>query len=183
VPVFKDLYDPNTPELSVRRGAGQQAARRAGIRQGRDGIREKTGETLSYRIVVQAGPWPTTSASSDHRPAQGHRLARPTTRPGGYRRPLQGRLRPDLWPLVSPRPTTVYSVFYGTRGAQRQAINPKLDEVFAKLENTSTRRSAGPCRRDAEDHREDLPSIPLTTNVALIAKTAKLKGLVPIRPT
>ena len=76
----------------------------------------------------------------------------------------------------------VYSVFWGTGGANngQSYSNPKLDEAFGKFENsleTDVRMEAA--KEFQAILAEDLPSIPLTTNVALIAKTTNLKNFVP----
>ncbi len=185
VPVFKDLYDPNTPDYAFDVAQANKLLDDAGYAKGSDGIRAKDGETLSYRIVVQAG-------RADDELAEQVIIAqlkaigieaKPDNKTGvAYR---EARYKGD-YDLIYGRWITsadpVYSVFYGTKGANNGQgySNPKLDEVFAKLENT-----LDPAERKAHAAEmqkilaEDLPSIPLTTNVAVIAKTTKLKDFVP----
>ena len=55
VPVFQDLYDPNTPSYAYDPALANKMLDDAGYARGSDGLREKDGEKLSYRIVVQAG--------------------------------------------------------------------------------------------------------------------------------
>jgi len=185
VPVFQGLYDPNTPSYDYDPALANKMLDEAGYAKGSDGIREKDGEKLSYRIVVQAG-------RADDELAEQVIIAqlkaigiaaKPDNKTGvAYR---QARYKGDYdllygrW-ITSADP--VYSVFYGTKGPNNGQgySNPKLDDVFAKLEHT-----LDPAERKtyaAEMQRiiaEDVPSIPLTTNVAVIAKTTKLQNFVP----
>jgi peptide/nickel transport system substrate-binding protein len=185
VPVFEKLYDPNTPSYAFDPRLANKMLDEAGYAKGSDGIREKGGEKLAYRIVVQAG-------RADDELAEQVIIAqlkaigiaaRPDNKTGvAYR---QARYKGDYdllygrW-ITSADP--VYSVFYGTKGPNNGQgySNPKLDEVFAKLEHT-----LDPAERKTYAAQmqtilaEDVPSIPLTTNVAVIAKTTKLENFVP----
>jgi peptide/nickel transport system substrate-binding protein len=185
VPVFQELYDPDTPGYAYDPALANKMLDEAGYAKGSDGIRAKDGEKLLYRIVIQAG-------RSDDELAEQVIIAQlkaigiganPDNKTGvAYR---QARYKGDYdllygrW-ITSADP--VYSVFYGTKGPNNGQgySNPKLDEVLAKLEHT-----LDPAERKtyaSEMQRiiaEDVPTIPMTTNVAVIAKTDKLKGFVP----
>jgi peptide/nickel transport system substrate-binding protein len=185
VPVFEKLYDPNTPSYAFDPRLANKMLDEAGYAKGSDGIREKGGEKLAYRIVVQAG-------RADDELAEQVIIAqlkaigigaKPDNKTGVAYREARYKGDYDLlygrW-ITSADP--VYSVFYGTKGPNNGQgySNPKLDEVFAKLEHT-----LDPAERKtyaAEMQKiiaEDIPSIPLTTNVAVIAKTTKLKNFLP----
>jgi peptide/nickel transport system substrate-binding protein len=185
VPVFEKLYDPNTPSYAFDPRLANKMLDEAGYAKGSDGIREKGGEKLAYRIVVQAG-------RADDELAEQVIIAqlkaigigaKPDNKTGVAYREARYKGDYDLlygrW-ITSADP--VYSVFYGTKGPNNGQgySNPKLDEVFAKLEHT-----LDPAERKtyaAEMQKiiaEDIPSIPLTTNVAAIAKTTKLKNFLP----
>lgn len=184
VPVF-EWYDAETPEIAYDVEAAKAALEEAGYVAGSDGIREKDGNRLSYQFMVQAGRADDElaqqviiaqlkaigiEATANNQTGVAYREARYK---GGYDL-IYGR-----W-ITSADP--VYSVFWGTGGANngQSYSNPKLDEAFAKFENsleTAVRMEAA--KEFQAILAEDLPSIPLTTNVALIAKTAKLKNFVP----
>lgn len=184
VPVF-EFYDPNVPEVPFDVAAANKLLDDAGYVKGDDGIRAKDGEKLSYAFMVQAGRADDElaqqviiaqlkaigiEATADNKTGVAYREARYK---GGYDL-IYGR-----W-ITSADP--VYSVFWGTGGANngQSYSNPALDAAFTKFETTldpAIRKEAA-----VEFQKilaEDLPSIPLTTNVALIAKTKKLKAFVP----
>ena len=76
----------------------------------------------------------------------------------------------------------VYSVFWGTGGANngQSYSNPDLDAALKAFENTldpAARKTAA--TQFQKIIATDLPTIPLTTNVALIAKLKTLKNFVP----
>ena len=184
VPVF-DYYDPTVPVIQYDPEAAGKLLDAAGYAKGSDGVRAKGGEKLVFSFVVQAGRADDElaqqviiaqlkaigiQATADNKTGVAFREARYK---GGY------DLLYSRW-ITSADP--VYSVFWGTGGANngQSYSNPKLDAVFARFEKTldpAVRKEAA-----AEFQKilmEDLPSIPLTTNVALIAKTKKLKNFVP----
>lgn len=184
VPVF-EFYDPNTPETAYDPAAAAKILDDAGYKVGGDGIREKDGERLSYAFMVQSGRADDElaqqviiaqlkaigiEATANNQTGVAYREARYK---GGYDL-IYGR-----W-ITSADP--VYSVFWGTGGANngQSYSNPALDAAFAKFENTLdpvVRKAAA-----AEFQKilaEDVPTISLTTNVALIAKTTALKNFVP----
>ena len=184
MPVF-DYYDPTVPVIPYDPEAAGKLLDAAGYAKGSDGVRAKGGEKLVFSFVVQAGRADDElaqqviiaqlkaigiEATADNKTGVAFREARYK---GGY------DLLYSRW-ITSADP--VYSVFWGTGGANngQSYSNPKLDAVFAQFEKTldpAVRKEAA-----AEFQKiltEDLPSIPLTTNVALIAKTKKLKNFVP----
>ena len=184
VPVF-DFYDPNTPEVAFDVAAANKALDDAGYAMGGDGVRAKGDVRLSYKFMVQAGRADDElvqqviitqlkaigiEAVADNQTGVAYREARYK---GGYDL-IYGR-----W-ITSADP--VYSVFWGTGGANngQSYSNPALDEAFGKFENTldpAVRKQAA-----AEFQKiiaDDIPTISLTTNVALIAKLKALKNFVP----
>ncbi|MDO1582747.1 ABC transporter substrate-binding protein [Rhizobium oryzicola] len=184
VPVF-DFYDPNTPDYAYDVEKAKKILDDAGYKAGSDGVREKDGEKLSYSFVIQAGRADDElaqqviiaqlkaigiEAKADNKTGVAFRDARYK---GGY------DLLYSRW-ITSADP--VYSVFWGTGGANngQSYSNPTLDAAFKKFEasfDPAVRKAAA-----AEFQKilaEDLPSIPLTTNVAVIAKSKKLKNFVP----
>ncbi len=184
VPVF-DLYDDNTPEFEFDAGMANRILEDAGYVMGDDGVRAKDGERLSFDFVTSAG-------RSDDENVQQIIMAQmkdvgveliPDNQAGVAYREARYNGNYDLiygrW-ITSADP--VYSGFYGTEGPNNGQgySNPELDAVFATLEN-----SLDPAvRQEAASQMqriiaEDLPTIPLTTNVALIAVVEKLKNFVP----
>ena len=185
VPVFQDLYDPDTLSYPFDPALANKMLDDAGYATGTDGIREKDGEKLVYRIVVQAG-------RADDELAEQVIIAqlkaigigaKPDNKTGVAYREARYKGDYDLlygrW-ITSADP--VYSVFYGTKAANNGQgySNPKLDEVFAKLEHTLDPAERKTYAAEMQTIlAEDVPSIPLTTNVAVIAKTTKLENFVP----
>ncbi|MGZ9809533.1 ABC transporter substrate-binding protein [Pseudoroseicyclus sp. H15] len=184
VPVFS-MYDDTTPELAYDVDMANQILDDAGYEMGDDGIRTKDGERMSFEFVVTAGATDDENIQQilmaqlkeigielipDNRAGVAYREARYS---GDYDM-IYGR-----W-ITSADP--VYSVFYGTDGPNNGQgySNPELDEVLATLENSldpEIRQEASSMMQHMI--AEDIPSIPLTTNVALISKTTALKNFVP----
>ena len=184
VPVLS-LYDANVPEYAFDVERANKLLDEAGYKKGGDGVREKDGEKLSLRFVIQAG-------RADDELAQQIMIAqlkavgieaKPDNKTGVAFREARYKGEYDLlysrW-ITAADP--VYSVFYGSKGANNGQgySNPKLDEALSRME-----RSLDPAVRKATASEaqkilmEDLPSIPLTTNVAVICKRTKLKNFVP----
>jgi peptide/nickel transport system substrate-binding protein len=185
LPVFEGLYDPDVPVDAYDPEAAKAALDAAGWTVGDDGIRAKDGNRLSFRCLAQAG-------RTDDEIAQQVLIAMmkavgievtPDNKTGVAFRDSRYKGDYDLyygrW-ITSADP--VYSVFFGTGGANNGQgySNPALDEVFAKLENTlvpeERKQYAAEMQKILYD---DLPTIAVTTNVAIIAKTTKLKGFKP----
>ena len=184
VPTFS-FYDPSTPTYAYDVALAKKLLDEAGYAVGSDGIRGKDGERLSYRFVIQAG-------RADDELAQQVMIAQlkavgieatPDNKTGVAYREARYKGDYDLnysrW-ITAADP--VYSVFYGSKGANNGQgySNPALDAVFKTMETTldpAVRKSAAVTMQKML--ADDLPSIPLTSNVAVIAKTTKLKNFVP----
>ncbi len=184
VPVFA-LYDDATPTYDLDPEKAAQVLEDAGYVMGSDGVRAKDGQRLSFNFVVSAG-------LSDDENVQQIIMAQmkpigieliPDNQAGVAYREARYNGNYDLfygrW-ITSADP--VYSVFYGTGGANngQDYSNPELDAVFDTLEhslNDAVRQEASSTMQRII--AEDLPTITLTTNVAVIAKVAKLKNFVP----
>lgn len=184
VPIF-DFYDPNTPEIAFDLAGANALLDEAGYVAGGDGIREKDGERLSYQFMVQSGRADDElaqqviiaqlkaigiEATANNQTGVAYREARYK---GGYDL-IYGR-----W-ITSANP--VYHDFWGTGGANngQSYSNPELDAAMAEFENTldnEARKVAA--AKFQKILAEDLPTISLVNNVALIAKTTKLKNFVP----
>lgn len=184
VPTFA-FYDPSTPVYAYDVALAKKLLDDAGYAPGADGVRSKAGERLSYRFVIQAG-------RADDELAQQVMIAQlktvgieatPDNKTGVAYREARYKGDYDLnygrW-ITAADPG--YSVFYGTKGANNGQgySNLALDAVFKTMET-----SLDPAVRKASATMmqkmlaEDLPTIPLTSNVAVIAKTTKLKNFVP----
>ncbi|WP_375449635.1 ABC transporter substrate-binding protein [uncultured Devosia sp.] len=184
VPVF-DFYDPATPVIAYDPAAANKLLDDAGYVPGGDGVRAKGDERLSYAFMVQSGRADDELAqqviiaqlkavgievTANNQTGVAYREARYN---GGYDL-IYGR-----W-ITSADP--VYSVFWGTGGANngQSYSNPTLDAAFTTFENTLDpavrKQAASEFQKILAD---DLPTISLTTNVALIAVTDKLKNFVP----
>jgi peptide/nickel transport system substrate-binding protein len=184
VPIF-DFYDPNTPEIAFDAAAAAKTLDDAGYAVGSDGVRAKDGNRLSYTFVAQAGRADDElvqqiiiaqlkavgiEVTADNKAGVAYREARYK---GGYDL-LYGR-----W-ITSADP--VYSVFWGTGGANngQSYSNPALDAAFATFESTldpAVRKSSS--QEFQKILAEDIPTIPLTSNSAAIAKVKTLKNFKP----
>lgn len=184
VPVF-DLYDPNTPDYPYDAALANKILDDAGYTRGGDGIREKDGNRLSYRFMVQAGRADDENAqqviiallkelgieaSADNKTGVAYREARY----GG-----DFDLTYARW-ITSADP--VYSTFYGTDGENNGLgySNPELDAVLERMENSLDpvvrKEAASDMQRILA---EDMPALALISNVAVIAKAKALKNFVP----
>lgn len=184
VPIF-DFYDPNTPETTFDVAAANKILDEAGYAPGGDGVRAKGDQRLSYKIVAQAGRADDELVEqilivqlkaigievvADNKAGVAYREARYK---GNYDL-LYGR-----W-ITSADP--VYSIFWGTGGPNNGQgySNPALDAALKTFESTldpATRKSSA-----AEFQKiiaEDIPTIPLTSNTAAIAKPKALKNFKP----
>lgn len=184
VPIF-DFYDPAAPQSPYDPALARNLLDEAGYRTGDDGVRRKGGRRLSYRFLVQSGKGDDElaqqviiaqlkaigiEAHADNRNGVAYRQARYK---GDY------DLNYSTWVTGAD---AIYSKFFSTRGSNNGQgySNPALDAVLAEMEAT-----LDPVRKKAlafEMQRilgEDLPTVPLTTNVAVIAKRVTLKGFTP----
>ncbi len=183
VPNFP-YYDPDTPDHPYDPAKAASILQAAGYVPGSDGVRAKGPARLSFRIVCQAGLTADEIAEqviianlkaigieaiTDNKAGVALREARYK---GGY------DLLYARW-LTSASPN--YSVFYGSKGPNNGMgySNPELDEVLYKVEHTM-----GDAERKELFKKmqaiigTDLPTIPTTSNVNLIAVTKKLKNFV-----
>jgi peptide/nickel transport system substrate-binding protein len=184
VPVFP-FHDPDAPQHPHDPALAARLLDEAGYVRGADGVRGKGGQRLSYRFLVQAGrgddelvqqviaaqlkaigidAWP------DNRTGVAYRQARYK---GQYDLNYSG------W-VTGAQP--LYSKFFGTGGSNNGQgySNPALDKVLAEMEASldpeTVRRAAFEMQRILG---EDLPTIPLVTNLAVIARRATLKNFRP----
>jgi peptide/nickel transport system substrate-binding protein len=184
VPVF-DFHDPAARMPAHDPARARAILDAAGWRPGPDGVREQGGARLDFRFVVQSG-------KGDDELAQQVIIAqlqaigiaaRADNRAGvAYR---QARYKGDFDLLYSAWVTgadPIYSRFFSSDGANNSLkySNPALDAVLARMEGTldpAVRKAA------AFDMQRiliaDLPTIPLTTNVAVITKRRTLHGFTP----
>ncbi len=184
VPIF-DFHDPNAPAYPYDVQRARDLLDAAGYAPGADGVRARSGRRLSYRFLVQSGKGDDElaqqviiaqlkaigiEARADNRNGVAYRQARYK---GDY------DLNYSAWVTGAD---AIYSKFFSTHGSNNgQAYsNPALDQVLADMEAT-----LDPARKKTlafEMQRilgEDLPTLALTTNVAVIAKRATLKGFTP----
>jgi peptide/nickel transport system substrate-binding protein len=183
VPIF-DFYDPQAPDHPYDPVLANRLLDEAGYIKGDDGVRAKAGRRLSYRFVVQAGKGDDELAQqviiaqlkaigidayADNKTGVAYRQAR-------YKGDFD--LNYSTW-VTGAEP--LYSKFFSTHGSNngQKYSNPRLDEVLADMESTldPEKRKA----RAFEMQRilaEDVPTIPLTTNVAVIAKRTELKNFI-----
>jgi peptide/nickel transport system substrate-binding protein len=184
VPVFP-FYDPDAPEHPHDPALAGRLLDAAGYARGPDGVRARGGERLSYRFLVQAGKgddelvqqviaaqlkaigveaWP------DNKTGVAYRQARYK---GQYDLNYSG------W-VTGAQP--LYSKFFSTGGSNNgQAYsNPVLDKVLAEMEASldpvAVRRAAFEMQRILA---QDLPTVPLTSNLAVVARRAALKNFRP----
>ena len=184
VPIFP-FYDPAGPACPYDTRRSAQLLDQAGYRPGPDGVRAKNGHRLSFRFIVQAGRGDDelaqqviiaqlkaigVEASADNKMGVAFRQARYK---GDY------DLMYGTWVTgVDP----AYSEFFATGGAlnSQKYSNATLDALLARMESTldraEYRRLAMQMQRVLAD---DMPTIPLITNVAVIARRRQLQGFIP----
>ena len=184
VPVFS-FSNKNVPKYAFSVETAGSLLDAAGYKLGADGVRAKAGKRLSFKIMAQSGRTNDEIAEqviianlkaigievvTDNKAGVALRDARYK---GGYDLYFGG------W-ITSADP--VYSVFYGTGGANNGQgySNPALDAVFATAEST-----LDPAKRRAALFQfqnivmRDVVTVPVTTNVSLIAVTDKLTNFKP----
>lgn len=182
VPVF-DFYDRALPAIAydpARARALLEAAGYVG-----KGVRRRGGRPLRFRFLAQAGKGNDELAQqviiaqlkaigidayADNKTGVSYRQARYT---GAY------DINYATW-VTGADP--IYSRFYGTKGSNNGQgySNQTLDRVLARMEGTL---DPGERRRAAFEMQRilmhDLPSIPLTVNVAVVTKRSALLGFTP----
>ncbi|MPY67902.1 peptide ABC transporter substrate-binding protein [Deinococcus sp. SDU3-2] len=184
VPVF-DTYNRNVPRYPYSVTRANAILDAAGYRRGADGIRAKNGQRLSFRIMVQAGRANDEVAQQviiANLKAVGIEL-KPDNKSGVAFREARYNGSYDIWYggwITSADP--VYSVFFGSKGVNNgQAYsNPRIDQLLTRAESTldaTAQRTA--LLAFQTELMKDLPSLPLTTNISMIAVTDKLVNFVP----
>ena len=184
VPIF-DFHDPEVITHAHDPALARRILDDAGYRLGPDGVRAKDGQRLAFRFIVQAGKGDDELAQqviiaqlqaigieaiADNRAGVAYRQAR-------YKGNFD--LMYSAW-VTGAEP--VYSRFFGSKGANNslQYSNPAMDSALALMEGTLDpvvrRQAAYEMQRILAT---DLPTIPLTTNVAVITKRTALKGFTP----
>lgn len=157
----------------------------AGYKPGPDGVRVKNGERLSYKILVQAGRANDELAQQviigslkavgielvpDNKTGVAFREARYK---GGYDVFYSG------W-ITSADP--VYSVFFKTGGVNNGQgfSNARIDALLDRAENTLDPDIQKKALMDFQaELMRQLPTIPVTSNLSVIAVTDKLGNFVP----
>ncbi len=184
VPTF-DFYNPDAAEMPFDPARSRALLDAAGYRPGSDGVRVKGDRRLAYRFLVQAGKGSDElaqqvliaqlkaigiAAEADNRTGVGYRQARYK---GDY------DLNYSSW-VTGADP--IYSRFFGTKGANNGQgySNPALDAVLGRMEAALDpavrRREAFEMQRILA---EDVPTVPLTSGVAMIARRRALQGMRP----
>lgn len=185
VPVLADLYDPAVPVDGFDPAEANRLLDEAGYAKGSDGIRAKGAERMSYKILAQAGRTDDEvaqqviiaelkavgiEAAADNKTGVAFRDARYK---GGY------DLFYSRW-ITAADP--IYSNFFGTKGPNNGQgySNPQLDAVLDKMENTLDVAERKQYAKEMQKILyDDLPTIPLVTNVSIIAKSTALKNVEP----
>ncbi|MEH6653517.1 peptide ABC transporter substrate-binding protein [Loktanella salsilacus] len=184
VPIF-EFYDDETPEYEHDIDKANAILDDADYVMGDDGIRTKDGERLSFEYVTAAG-------SADDENIQQILMAQlkavgielvPDNRAGVALREARYSGDYDLyygrW-ITSADP--VYSIFYGSEGFLngQSYSSPELDVVFDTVENSIDPDVRTQAFSDLQRIvAEDLPTLPLTTNVSLITVTDRLQNFTP----
>ncbi len=148
-------------------------------------MRARGAERMEYKITVQAGNFADETAQQvvmANLKAVGIALA-PDNKTGVAFREARYKGLYDLlysrW-ITSADPA--YSKFYGTGGANNGTgySDKKMDELLDRAEHTIDRTKLKEIFKEVQALlADDVVTIPTTSNVSLIAKTAKLKNFVP----
>ena len=184
VPIF-DFYDPRAPDFPYDPELAGRILDDAGYRLRPDGVRAREGARLSYRFVCQAGKGDDELAQQvimAQLQAIGIATAADNKTGISYR---QARYKGDYDINYSSWVTgvdPVYSRFFSTKGSNNGQgySNPEMDRILMRMETTldpAVRRKAA-----TEMQRllaVDLPTIPLTSALAVVSKRHRLRDFVP----
>ena len=188
VPVLSGLYDPTTPDYPYDPAEANRILDQAGYARGPDGVRAKGVARLEFTITAESGRIDDEIAEQviiAQLGAVGIRLAA-DNKSGVSFREARYRGRYDLlygrWVTAAD---PVYSVFYGTHGANNGQgySDPACDDAMRRME-TAMQPEA---RRQAASEMQhilarDLPTIPLLSVVSLAAMTDRLHDVL-LNPT
>ena len=184
VPIFP-FHDPHAPRHPYDVAKANRLLDEAGYLRGSDGVRAKGDRRLAFRFITQAG-------KGDDELAQQVLIgqlaaigvqARADNKQGISFR--QARYKGDYDLMYSQWVTGVdpiYSRIFGTGGALNNQLysNPAVDRALHAMESTldpaEQKRAAFTMQRILG---EDVPTIPLTSGVAVVSKTRRLRGFVP----
>lgn len=184
VPIF-DFYDPATPDYPFDPARARAILDAAGYRMQPDGVRARGEARLAYRFVCQAGKGDDElaqqvvlaqlkaigiAAAADNKTGVSYRQARYK---GDY------DLNYSTWVTGAD---AVYSRFFSTKGSNngQRYSNPVMDRILARMESTLDPVER---RRAAFEMQHllavDLPTIPLTSGVAVASKRTRLRDYTP----
>ena len=177
-------YDPDSPNYPFDAAAAKALLDQAGYTPGPDGIRANGGERLSYRFVCQAGLTADEIAQEviiANLKAVGIE-AKADNKTGVAFMEARYKHGYDLLYGRWLTPSTVnYSVFYASKGPNNGMgySNPELDAVLQKVEHTLDMNARRALFKDFQRIMgTDLPVIPTTSNVNLVAVTKQLRNFI-----
>ena len=184
VPLLAGLYDADLPDQAYDPAEANRMLDAAGYERGADGVREKDGRRLRFRITAQSGQIDDEIAEQviiAQLQAIGVRLVADNKTGISFR---EARYHGD-YDLLYGRWVTgadpVYSVFFGTHGPNNGQgyASPALDAAMARMETDM--QPAARAAAAAEMQKilaRDVPTIPLVSAMSLAAKTTRLRNYV-----
>jgi len=190
VPMLDTLFDPS-PAAAVPGydpTAANQALDAAGYLRGSDGYRSRGGTPLAFHITTQSGDVDGEIAEQiiiAELKAIGIRVAADNKSGIAYREARYKGAYDLLYGHLFTAADPVYSVFYGTHGPlngqgySNPAMDAALEHMETSIEPEKRRASSAEMQRI---FAQDLPSLPLVSNVSIAAKSTRLKNFV-INPT
>lgn len=177
-----DYHDPDVRKYAYDPEMAKKLLDEAGYKPGSDGVRAKGDERMAYKISVQAGNSADETAQQVvmvNLKAVGVALT-PDNKTGVAFREARYKGLYDLlysrW-ITSADPA--YSKFYGTDQANNGTgySDKEMDDLLNEAEHTIDRAKLKAIFKKVQAKLADeVVTIPTTSNVSLIAKTAKLKN-------